>query len=80
MELPDTEWEVGLNTQNLKIYRKLRAPGSFFMVKVFCDFPNIPKNIIYDAIADLNQRRKFDEILANLNILEEDPISGSVVF
>ena len=44
------------------------------MVKCLATLPNIPKEIAFSAVADLNIRKKWDEILATMTIVEEDKL------
>lgn len=54
--LPESDWELGLNTENLKIYRKRVIEGSLFMVKCFVKLPDIPKELAFNYVADLKKR------------------------
>ena len=71
-QLPDCEWEVGMNYDHLKIYRMKQTAGSLFMVKIIANLTNIPKEVAFQAIADLNIRKKWDYILSSMTIVEWD--------
>lgn len=40
------------------------------MIKAFVNLPNIPKEVAFNAVSDLEIRRKWDQILANMDIVE----------
>jgi hypothetical protein len=79
-ELPELDWELGLNLANLKIYRKRVTEGSLFMVKCFVRLPMIPKEIAFRAVSDLRLRKKWDDILSNMKIIDDDKVKDTVVF
>lgn len=55
--MPESEWELGLEVNHLKIYRKLKSEGALFMVKCHAKLPNIPKEVAFNAISDLQIRK-----------------------
>ena len=73
-QLSDYEWELGLNQDNIKIYRKRQTVGSLFMVKCLINLPNIPKEVAFKVLSDLNIRKKWDDILSTMTIVEEDEV------
>ncbi len=52
------------------------------MIKVYATLPRIPKHTVFEALADIHIRKKWDEVLFNLTVIEEgmDNQSGACVF
>ena len=49
------------------------------MIKCTAELPKIPKYIAFEALADINIRKKWDEVIWNLKIVEEDLINGKAI-
>ena len=50
--------------------RKKQTTGALFMVKSYVNLANIPKEVAFNAVTDLEVRRKWDHILANMTVVE----------
>jgi hypothetical protein len=50
------------------------------MVKCLATLPKIPKHVAFNAVADLNVRKKWDDILASMTIVEEDKLMDTIIF
>ena len=50
------------------------------MIKLTATLSNIPSDVIFACIADIDIRRKWDEIMQNLTIVKEDLDEGSCIF
>lgn len=52
------------------------------MIKVYATLPRIPKHTVFEALADIHIRKKWDEVLWNLTVIEEglDSDTGACVF
>lgn len=50
------------------------------MVKCEAILPRIPKHIPFEALADIHIRKKWDEVLWNLTVIEEDLTNSTCVF
>ena len=55
-ELPESEWELGSQVDNLTIFRKRKSENSLFMVKCFVKLPGVYKEVAFNAISDLQLR------------------------
>lgn len=51
-----------------------------FMVRCLVRLPKIPKEVAFNAVVDLNVRKKWDEILANMIIVEDNKETGLGIF
>ena len=50
------------------------------MVKFYATLPEIPREVVYKALINLNLRKKWDVILKNLAIIDGDPTDGECTY
>ena len=50
------------------------------MVKCVASLPRIPKHTVFEALADIHIRKKWDEVLSNLTIIEENFNESTCIF
>lgn len=81
LNAPESAWQREIKTMNLKIFRKKDFKGaSLYMVKCVVNLPGIPKEVAFNAVADIYTRRKWDAIVKHATVLEEDKKNESFVF
>lgn len=69
-----------MNLDHIQIYRRRQSQSSLFTIKCIVSLPKIPKHIAFKAIADLSIRKKWDEILSDMTIVEVDELMDIVIF
>lgn len=76
LDYPDSKWELGLNMHHsgeaIKVYKLQGFCKDNVMIKCEAILPKIPKFIAFEALADINIRKKWDEVIGNLTIIEEN--------
>ena len=82
LEFPKEAWLTEVKTHLLKIYRKkdTKIHSSSYMFKSLISLPEVPKMIAFKVIQDINERRKWDQIMKDVTIIEQDPKNLTSVF
>lgn len=71
--VPSKNWEKeDSGNENAHVYRYILNKGwSTSVLKCEAQLDNIPKHIVLKAIADLNVRKKWDDILGEMEVLDQ---------
>lgn len=80
LNLPDTHWNLGFQNDYIKIFIQKEFNKKEIMIKCVAVLPKIPKHIAFEALADIHVRKRWDEVLWNLTIIEEDMTKSSCMF
>lgn len=80
LDFPEQEWEVGFNSPEFSIYLKKNLPTSVFMIKCYSQLPGISKELAFTAMSDMKIRKKWDDILSDVTIIEEDQKKDTLTF
>lgn len=81
LNAPEDIWQREVKTLNCKIYRKKDFKGTaLYLVKSVVNLPGIPKEVAFNAVADIYTRRKWDTIVANATVLEQDKQNQTCVY
>ena len=73
LNLPESAWELGFKSDYLHVWKEKDFNNKQeLMIKCEAIIPLIPKHIPFEALADIHIRKKWDEVLWNLTIIEEN--------
>eukprot|EP00347_Sterkiella_histriomuscorum_P020716 403336751 len=79
--LPDSEWELGFKNDYIKVWKETGFNNKpEIMVKCEAILPKIPMHIPFEALADIDVRKKWDEVLWNLTVIEDGMNGNPCVF
>ena len=67
-----------INEPNTQIYKKLVPGCDVILIKSYCKIP-YSKDVIFEAIADINIRKAWDSVFSELTIVGNDGENGSEV-
>ncbi|CDW84343.1 UNKNOWN [Stylonychia lemnae] len=80
LNLKDDFWEIGFKNDYIKVFKQKELRKDEMIIKCVALLPNIPKNVPFEALSDINIRKKWDEVLWNLTIIDEDLAKGTTLF
>lgn len=76
---PEDLWEHLSSFENLTVFKKRDIEGTNIMIRCQAILPRIPKQVAYRAYADVKLRKKWDQMMQNLEIVENDEEKGTSI-
>ncbi|KAK3611018.1 hypothetical protein CHS0354_024338 [Potamilus streckersoni] len=73
------EWEQIINKDHFKLWRKPVPNSHLYLYKVYGTFFDIPPRAFYNVQVDLDYRKKWDQLVIQLNVVDKDEETGSEV-
>lgn len=67
-----------VNEKNSRIYKKLFPGCDIILIKSICSIP-YPKEIIYEAIANISIRKSWDSVFSELKVVANDGENGAEI-
>lgn len=81
LQLAESEWELGFKNDYMQVWKERDFNNrEEMMIKCEAVIPFMPKHIPFEALADIHIRKKWDEVLNNLTIVEENLSESTCVF
>lgn len=73
------EWELVINREHLKVWRKPISNSSLYEYKVYGTFYDIPAWAFFEVQIDTEYRKKWDKLVISLNMVVQDDRTGCEV-
>lgn len=80
INMPEDQWDLGFKNDYITVYKQKDFNKHEVMIKCEAILPRIPKYVAFEALADIHVRKKWDEVLWNLTIIEESLKESTYIF
>ncbi|CDW87073.1 UNKNOWN [Stylonychia lemnae] len=75
----DDMWEFGSYSENLKVQKRRGMNGQSVHIRCIAILPKIPKQVAFSCYADNKIRKRWDRMIQNFTVVEEDEEKGNSV-
>jgi hypothetical protein len=73
------KWELVHATENLRVERRKDLIENEVFIRCQAKLPKIRKEVAFQAFSDIKTRKKWDQVMHNLKVIEEDKETGRAV-